>query len=328
MKEMMTTQKFCKSEAVRFGWNTMKSNLGFFIGLLIVVGLINFVPGYIAELMKEDAPLLSIIISIASSLLSMVILMGLIRITLRLHDNERGEFTDLFSCFSLFFKYLFGSILYGLIILGGTMLLFIPGIIWAIRFQFFSYFIVDEGLGPIEALKRSSLITRGVKWDLFLFGLLLILINLLGALCLWIGLFATIPTTMVAMAFVYRKLLTQTDIQGTETMVSKKKGSIESAAIIWAFLISLLLFWLPIIGPLIAGIVGGKKAGSVGSAILAVFLPCIVFSVGMSALYVNHISVVPLHEAVTGAGGFTILILSLVSIVPLLSGAIIGGELA
>jgi len=53
---------------------------------------------------------------------------------------------------------------------------------------------------------------------LFLFDLLLTLINLLGALCLLIGLFATIPTTMVAIAFVYRKLLAQTEIvQVSET---------------------------------------------------------------------------------------------------------------
>jgi len=48
--------------------------------------------------------------------------------------------------------------------------------------------------------------------DLFLFNLLLILINLLGAICLLIGLFVTIPTTMVAWAFVYRRLLAQTEI--------------------------------------------------------------------------------------------------------------------
>ena len=208
----MATQKFSKSEAIRFGWNMMKSNLGFFIGLLVVVGLIYFIPDFIAELLKEDAPILSIIISIASWVLDMVIQMGLIRISLRFCDNEKGEFADLFSCFPLFFKYLLGLILYGLIILGGMILLIIPGIIWAIKFQFFSYFIVDKGLGPIEALKRSSAITRGAKWDLFLFGLLLGLINLLGAICLFIGLFATVPTAMVAMAFVYRKLLAQIEI--------------------------------------------------------------------------------------------------------------------
>lgn len=208
----MTTQKFSKSEAIRFGWNTMKNNLGFFIGLLVVAGLIYFVPDIIAELLKEDVPILSIIIRIASWVLYIVISMGLIRIALRFCDNDKGKFADLFSCFPLFFKYLFGSILYRLIVLGGTILLIIPGIIWGIKFLFFDYFIVDKRLGPIEALKRSSAITKGAKWDLFLFGLLLGLITLLGAICLLIGLFATIPTAMVGMAFVYRKLLAQIEI--------------------------------------------------------------------------------------------------------------------
>ena len=61
-------------------------------------------------------------------------------------------------------------------------------------------------------------------------------------------------------------------------MDSEKNGSILSA-IIWMFLISLLLFWLPAVGPFIAGVVGGKKAGGIGSAIIAVFLPGIIFGV-------------------------------------------------
>ncbi|MDI6752010.1 MAG: DUF975 family protein [bacterium] len=208
----MTTQKFSKGEAIHFGWETMKTNLGFFIGLLIVAGLINSIPAIITGLLEKDAPILSIIISIASLVLSMVIEMGLIRIAIRFCDNEKSEFSYLFSCFSLFFKYLFGLILYVLIVLGGMILLIIPGIIWGIKFQFFSYFIIDKGLGPIEALKRSSAITKGAKWDLFLFGLLVILINLLGLLCLFIGLFAALPTTMVAAAFVYRKLQSSAEI--------------------------------------------------------------------------------------------------------------------
>ena len=183
----MATQKFSKSEAIRFGWNMMKSNFGFFIGFLVVVGMIYFIPDFIVELLKEDAPILAFIITIASWVLAIVIQMGLIRIGLRFCDNGKSEFTDLFSCFPLFFKYLLGSILYELITLGGMILLIIPGVIWAIKFQFFSYFIVDKGLGPIEALKRSSAITRDAKWDLFLFGLFLGLINLLGAICFIIG---------------------------------------------------------------------------------------------------------------------------------------------
>jgi len=208
----MTTKKFSKGEAIRFGWNTMKGNIGFFIGLLMVVGLISFAPSIIADLMRKNTPILSIIIDIASWILSMIVSMGLIRITIRFCDNEKGKFGDLFSQYPLFFKYLFGSILYGLIVLGGTILLIIPGIILGIKFTFFDYFIIDKKLGPIEALKRSSQITKGVKWDLFLFFVLLGLINLLGALCLLVGLFATIPTTIVATVFVYRRLLAQTEV--------------------------------------------------------------------------------------------------------------------
>ncbi len=106
-------------------------------------------------------------------------------------------------------------------------------------------------------------------------------------------------------------------------MARRKKGSIGSA-IFWMFFISLLLFWLPVLGPLIAGIVGGKKAGGVGSAIVAVFLPGIVFGVALFVL-ASSLSGIPLLGAIAGAGGFT---LSLSHIGPLLVGAIIGGVLA
>ncbi|MCD6385224.1 hypothetical protein J7M23_05540 [Candidatus Sumerlaeota bacterium] len=205
----MTTQKFSKGEAIRFGWRTMKSNLGFFIILLIVVGLIYVIPDFIEKLVRKDAPLLAILIHLGSWVISIVVQMGVIKIALRFCDEEEAELGDLFTCFPLFFKYVAGSILYGLIVIVGLLLLIIPGIIWSIKFWFFPYFIVEEGVGPIQALKKSSLITRGAKWDLFLFGLLLGLINLLGALCLVIGLFATVPTTMVAWAYVYRELSAQ-----------------------------------------------------------------------------------------------------------------------
>ncbi len=199
-------------EAVDFGWDTMKNNIGFFIGFLIVAVLVNVIPDIIAMMLEEDSPFLSIIIQIVSSVLSMIIGMGLIKISLRFCDGETGEFSDLFSCYPLFINYLIGSILCGLIVVAGLILLIIPGIIWAIQFYFYDYLIIDRGLGPVDALKKSSEITKGVKWDLFVFVILLGIINLLGFICLVVGLFATIPTTMIAMAFVYRKLLAQTEL--------------------------------------------------------------------------------------------------------------------
>jgi uncharacterized membrane protein len=203
----MATDRFSKSEAIEFGWNTMKANFGFFIGITIIVliySLFQFLNHYMIE--NNDLSLFYFVTPIIYLIINSVIKIGLIKISLRFCDNQKGKFSDLFSSLHLFFKYFGASLLYVLIIAGGMLLLIVPGVIWAIKFQYYGYFIVDKGLGPIKALEASSELTEGVKWDLFLFGWLLGCIDLLGLLCLGIGLFATIPTTIIANAFVYRKL--------------------------------------------------------------------------------------------------------------------------
>ncbi len=105
-------------------------------------------------------------------------------------------------------------------------------------------------------------------------------------------------------------------------MANEKKGSIISG-VFWMFLISILLFWLPGIGPLIAGIVGGKKAGGLLNAIIAVFLPAIVLGVFLF-LFTSVLTGAPVIGFVAGAGSF-VLVISNVG--PLLIGAIIGGIL-
>ncbi len=92
----------------------------------------------------------------------------------------------------------------------------------------------------------------------------------------------------------------------------------------WMFVISLLLFWLPVIGPLIAGIVGGKKSGGVGPAIAAVFLPIVVLGAALT-FFASALTGIPLLGAVLGLGAAAILV---THVGPLLLGAIIGGLMA
>lgn len=103
----------------------------------------------------------------------------------------------------------------------------------------------------------------------------------------------------------------------------KRRGSI-SNGMTWMFIISLLLFWLPVIGPLIAGIVGGKKAGGVGPAILAVLLPVVILGAALT-IFGSALTGIPLLGAVLGLGASVVL---LTHVGPLLLGAIIGGLIA
>ena len=111
--------------------------------------------------------------------------------------------------------------------------------------------------------------------------------------------------------------------KGNKMANEEKKGSV-LLGLFWMILISILLCWLAFVGPLLAGLVGGKKAGGVGKALLAALLPAIVFGVALAAL-ATTMSGLPVFGAVAGAGGF---VLAVSQVGPLLLGAIIGGLLA
>ncbi len=102
-----------------------------------------------------------------------------------------------------------------------------------------------------------------------------------------------------------------------------EKGSI-GAAIFWMCLIGVLLCWLQFFGPLIAGFVGGKKAGGVGNALTAVFLPCILIGAAVFVFF----TMVTFNPLVGLAASIGMTMLIVLNIGSLLLGAIIGGAMA
>ncbi len=89
-------------------------------------------------------------------------------------------------------------------------------------------------------------------------------------------------------------------------------------------LLSLLLFWLPGFGALIAGVVGGKLAGGVGAALLAALLPGVVLGIAAFA-FTQWLTGVRLFAWIAGLG---VTVLMLMQVGMLLLGALIGGLLA
>lgn len=104
--------------------------------------------------------------------------------------------------------------------------------------------------------------------------------------------------------------------------MADNEGSI-LMGMIWMAVISLVLFWLPLLGPLLAGIVGGRTAGGVGPGLLAAVLPALALS-GLLFLMGTALTGLPVIGLIAGAGVF---VLVAVQMVPLLIGAFIGGLL-
>jgi len=211
----MAMKTFSDTEVLLFGWKKAKENVWFFAGILVITLLAAMIPDILTTLTKNRWPFLAFIIGLAFFALQMLIGMGLVKIALKVSVDEKPRFSELFSCYPLFLKYLLGILLYSLMVFAGFILFIVPGIILAVKFQFFPYFIVDKNMTAVEALKKSAAITNGAKWDLLAFNFLASVVNLLGVLCLFVGIFLAFPAVMVGYAFIYRRLLEQADLSQT-----------------------------------------------------------------------------------------------------------------
>lgn len=205
----MGQKAFSKKEAVTYGWKWFKAKAKFFILVMIIIMLLKYAPKVIANGLPQQASLISGIILFASWVASVIVDMGILRIALNIYDGAEVNLQTLFSEAATFFKFLVASVVYGLIVAVGLILLIVPGIFFGISLQFAPLLVIDKGIGPVAAIKESWRITKGARLQLLLFGLILVGINLLGVLLLLVGVLAAIPVTTIANVWVYRELTKQ-----------------------------------------------------------------------------------------------------------------------
>jgi len=77
----------------------------------------------------------------------------------------------------------------------------------SLKTNFFTYFIVDKDMGPIDALRESLTRTTGLEFELFTIYAILALLNLIGALLFGIGLLFTIPFSWLVVSIIYTRYL-------------------------------------------------------------------------------------------------------------------------
>lgn len=97
------------------------------------------------------------------------------------------------------------SICVGLLGFIGILLLIVPGIIIMTRLCFTPFAVVDKGLG-FDAIKYSWKITKGHFWDIIVFGLYFFFWNIVGLLCLGIGVIWTSTMSQIAFTKFYYEL--------------------------------------------------------------------------------------------------------------------------
>lgn len=219
----MSPNVFDPIDPIRYGWNTLRSNLQFFFVLMITVAVLYNLPSLVWMFILSGAAAYdtSVIITIfaliviVSVVIYQVIELGLLDIALSFRDGSSPQIGDLFRQYPLFLKFLVASIIYSMMVFFGLMLLMVPGIYLALKYQLYGYIIVDRGLGPIEALKESSRMTAGAIMSLFVFwlalggGMFVIMIILMIFFAISMGLMAGAisPDLVAAFYIVYSFVL-------------------------------------------------------------------------------------------------------------------------
>lgn len=202
----MDQKGFSIGEVLAFGWESWKKNWALFLGISLFAFIVPLIPQALIMMLSEEAVVASFLLGVIHFILTVISHLGLLTVALKAARQERFTFGDFFSKIHLFPSYLLGKIIYILSVAFGLIFLIIPGIIIALKFNLWPFYVLDHSYSARESLKVSNRVVYGAKWDLFLFGISVLIINILGLLAFGIGFLITWPVSLIAWSKVYLKL--------------------------------------------------------------------------------------------------------------------------
>lgn len=225
---MSLPSAFSIKHVLVLAWRGARQHLLFLLGSVALVAAAGYALQLIALIPRPAAlhPVTVSVIVVAQLVGQLILSLGLFRITLSIVAGQSPRIEQLYQDYRLVGRYIVSSMVYGLAVTVGLVLLIIPGIIIMLRYQMYAYALVDKQLGPLAALKFSATITRGNLWRLVGLYLVLYLINIAGLLVFGVGLLITIPLTMVAQAAVYRQLVLHHDEDATQFSATSRASGV------------------------------------------------------------------------------------------------------
>jgi len=178
---------------LKTGWDLFKRFPGGFIGFSLFY--------FLMQAACNSVPLLGWVAGLALPAL----LMGNFIVSAKLLQGVKPHFGDFFLGFRFFLPLLlaFWSAA-ALIVIG--MLLIVPGVYFLVSYVFAAPLVVDRRLTYRAALRLSRRTVKQFWSNVFIFCLLLLLVNLFGPYAYGLGLLASLPVSCCAVTAAYADL--------------------------------------------------------------------------------------------------------------------------
>ena len=124
----------------------------------------------------------------------------------KIRKGEYISFGNFFDGFKMFMPVMIVSMLSGLIISIGMLLLVIPGIFFSVIYLFAMPLVVFDKLDFWAAMESSRIIITKNFTEAFLFGLMIVGVNILGLLAFGLGVLITIPLSYAVILMAYEDI--------------------------------------------------------------------------------------------------------------------------
>ncbi|MBT0994740.1 hypothetical protein KIN34_10635 [Cellulomonas sp. DKR-3] len=145
------------------------------------------------------------LITLVTVVLFSILQAGFVQAALRLSRGEALS-VDTFYRFRNLGAVVVAALLVGVLTAVGYALCYLPGIAVAFFAQFTLYYVVDRGLGAVDALKASFELVKNNLGPVALLSLGIVVVSAVGSLLCGVGLFVALPLALLAQAYFYRRL--------------------------------------------------------------------------------------------------------------------------
>jgi uncharacterized membrane protein len=130
---------------------------------------------------------------------------GLIKSALNIADGKPVSVGDI-AAWSTKGPVIVTALLVSLATAIGTILCFFPAIIVGFLLNWAMFYVVDQGMGPMDALKASVSFATSHLGETIVFYLLGFVVLFVGAILCGVGLLVAVPVVLIAAAFTFRVL--------------------------------------------------------------------------------------------------------------------------
>ncbi|GAA5054064.1 DUF2189 domain-containing protein [Nocardia callitridis] len=192
-------------QALSYGWDTFRTNAGAWLGVTAIGFVIYLAFVIVVQLTEPTSMLPVLLLFLAVSVCFWLLQAAMLRGALYESDGNRPPFGSFFRNLNAG-NVLLTAVLVLVLASIGALFCVIPGIAVGVLCMFSLNFVLDQDMGPFQAIKSSVLLVVANPVQVSLLALAVLLMTVATVFTCGIGLLVVGPLSALAVTFSYRTL--------------------------------------------------------------------------------------------------------------------------